>query len=345
MNTKRLTLAIFAALAARLTIGTTQAQQAQQTQQTAKVYRVGALFNRVPGPEFELLKKELARLGYAEGTNIVFEARFAEGKLDRLPGFAAELVAMNVDVIAAYGGPPTAAARKATTTIPIVAQLVADPVAIGAAATLARPGGNVTGATNHDALRATRQLAILKEVFPKLARVAFLSDADIPGADASGFAPIERDNIAAAATANIRPQTLKLRGPAPDLGAAFDSIVSEKADALVVMEVPVTILTRACIIELATARRIPVMFWGGVADAGVLMSYGTSIADTYQRMPVVVDKILKGAKPAETAFEQVTRQEFVVNLKVARELGVTIPPELGVTIPPELLKRADRVIE
>ena len=295
------------------------------------------LQNRVPGPEFELLKRELARLGYAEGTNVVFESRFAEGKLDRLPGFAAELAAMNVDVIAAYGGPPTAAARKATTTIPIVAQLVADPVAIGAAATLSRPGGNVTGVTNHDSGRATRQLAILKEVFPKLSRVAFLSDADIPGADASGFAPIERDNIAAAALMNIRPQTLKLRGPAPDLAAAFDSIVSEKADALVVMEVPVTILARGRIIELATARRIPVMFWGGVSDAGVLMSYGTSIADTYQRMPVVVDKILKGAKPADTPFEQVTRQEFVVNLKAARELGVTIPPEL--------LKRADRVIE
>ena len=180
-------------------------------------------------------------------------------------------------------------------------------------------------------------MAILKEVFPKLSRAAFLSDADIPGADASGFAPIERDNIAAAAAANIRAQTLKLRGPTPDLATAFDSIVSEKVDALVVMEVPVTILTRARIIELATARRIPTMFWGGVSDAGVLMSYGTSIADTYQRMPVVVDKILKGAKPADTPFEQVTRQEFIVNLKVARELGVTTPPEV--------LKRADRVIE
>ena len=331
MNTKRLILAILAALAATLAIGTAQAQQA------AKVYRVGALFNRVPGPDFDLLKKELARLGYVEGTNIVFEPRFAEGKLDRLPGFAAELVAMNVDVIATYGGPPMAAARKATTTIPIVSQLVADPVAIGAAATLLRPGANVTGVTNHDPLRAARQLAILKEVFPKLSRAAFLSDADIPGADASGFAPIERDNIAAAAAANIRAQTLKLRGPTPDLAAAFDSIVSEKVDALVVMEVPVTVLTRARIIELATARRIPTMFWGGVSDAGVLMSYGTSIADTYQRIPVVVDKILKGAKPADTPFEQVTRQEFIVNLKVARELGVTIPPEV--------LKRADRVIE
>ena len=228
MNTKRLTLATLAAWATVLTIGSAQAQQAQQAQQAAKVYRVGALFNRVPGPEFELLKKELARLGYAEGTDIVFEARFAEGKLDRLPGFAAELVAMNVNVIAAYGGPSTPAARKATTTIPIIAQLVADPVVIGAAATLSGPGGNVTGVTNHDPLRATRQLAILKEVFPKLSRAAFLSDADIPGADASGFAPIERDNIAAAAAANIRAQTLKLRGPTPDLAAAFDSIVSEK---------------------------------------------------------------------------------------------------------------------
>ncbi len=331
MNTKRLTLATLAALAATMAMGTAQAQPA------AKVYRVGALFNRVPGPEFELLKKELTRLGYVEGTNIVFEARFAEGKLDRLAGFAAELVAMSVDVIYAYGGPPTNAARKATTTIPIVAALVADPVAIGAAVTLARPGGNVTGVTNHDPERAKKQLAILKEVFPQLARVAFLSDADIPGADASGFAPIERDNIAAAAAMNIRPQTLKLRGPTPDFAAAFDSIVAEKADVIVVMEVPVTILARRGIVEHATARRIPLMFWGGAVDPGILMSYGTTIADTDPKMPLVVDKILKGAKPADTPFEVVTRQEFSINQKVARELGVTIPPEV--------LKRADRVIE
>ena len=331
MNIKRFAVLALVASVATFTAGISQAQQA------AKVYRVGALFNRVPGPDFEVLKKELARLGYVEGTNIVFEARFAEGKLDRLPGFAAELVAMNVDVIATYGGPPTSAARKATATIPIVAALVADPVAIGAAATLARPGGNVTGITNHDPERAKRQLSILKEVFPNLARVAFLSDADIPGADASGFAPIERDNIAAAAAMNIRPQTLKLRGPTPDLAVALDSIVFEKADVIVVMEVPVTILTRGRIVELATARRIPLMFWGGASDVGVLMSYGTTIADTYPKMPLVVDKILKGAKPADTPFEVITRQEFLINQKVARELGMTIPPEL--------LKRADRVIE
>ena len=331
MNINRFALLALVASVATFAAGISRAQQ------TPKVYRVGVLQNRVPGPEFELLKSELARLGYVEGTNVIFESRFAEGKLDRLPGFAAELVAMNVDVIATYGGPPTAAARRATTTIPIVAQLVADPVGIGAASTLARPGGNVTGSTNHDPQRATRQLAILKEVFPKLTRAAFLSDADIPGADASGFAPLERDNIAAAEAMNIRPQTFKLRGPTPDLAVALDSVVSEKADVMVVMEVPVTILTRGRIVELATARRIPTMFWGGISDAGVLMSYGTTALDTYKRMPMIVDKILKGAKPADTPFEVVTRQEFIINLKVARELGVTIPPEV--------LKRADRVIE
>jgi putative ABC transport system substrate-binding protein len=306
-------------------------------QQSTKIYRVGVLQNRVPGPEFELLKTVLSGLGYVEGKNIIYESRFAEGKLDRLPGFAVELVAMNVDVIAAYGGPPTAAARRATSTIPIVAQLVADPVAIGAAVTLARPGGNVTGSTNHDPQRATRQLAILKEVFPNLASVAFLSDADIPGADSSGFAPLERDNIAAAQVSHIRSQTLKLRGPTPDLPTALDSVVAEKADALVVMEVPVTNLTRARIAELATARRIPTMFWGGVSDASVLMSYGTTALDSFESMPLIVDKILKGANPADTPLEVEARQELTVNLKVARELGVTIPP--GV------LKRADRVIE
>lgn len=167
MNIKRFIVLGLVAAVATFAAGISEAQQG------AKVYRVGVLQNRVPGPEFELLKKQLARLGYVEGTNIIFESRFAEGKLDRLPGFAAELVAMNVDVLRTYGGPPTAAARKATTTIPIVAQLVADPVVIGAAATLARPGGNVTGSTNHDPQRATRQLAILKEVFPRLARAAF----------------------------------------------------------------------------------------------------------------------------------------------------------------------------
>lgn len=306
--------------------------------QTAKVYRVGALFNRGPNlDDIEQLRQGLARLGYVEGTDIVIEARFAEGKLDRLPGFAAELVAMGVDVIAAYGGPPTRAARGATTTIPIVAALVADPVALGFAATLAHPGGNVTGITNHDAELAIRQLRILREVFPNLARVAFLSDADIPGADSSGLAPIERSNVAAARAMSITPQVLKLRGPTPDFVQAFDAMAREKAEVLVVLEVPVPFGNRERIAELAAARRIPTMFWGGASNAGGMMSYGTSFVDTYPRMPEFVDRILKGAKPADMRFDVITRREFVVNLKVARELGVKIPDEV--------LKRADRIIE
>ena len=271
-----------------------------------------------------------------EGSNLVIEARFAEGNLDRLPGFAAELVGMRVDVIAAYGGPPTRAARGASTSIPIVANLVADPVALGYATTLERPGGNVTGITNHDPGLALLQLTLLREIFPALERVAFLSDADIPGADSTGFAPIERSNIAAAAAMKITPQVLKLRGPEPDFDGAFSAMAAQKAQALVVLEVPVPFGNRMRIAAMAAARRIPTMFWGGASTAGGMMSFGTTFSDGYPRMPIVIDKILKGANPAVTPFEVITRRQFVVNLKVARELGVTIPDTV--------LKRADRII-
>jgi len=310
-----------------------------QSQPATRIYRVGALFNRAPNQEdrdAEILKEGLAQLGYVEGSNLVIEARFAEGNLDRLPGFAAELVAMGVDVIAAYGGPPTRAARGATRSIPIVANLVADPVALGYAATLERPGGNVTGITNHDPGLALLQLTILREVFPALERVAFLSDADIPGADASGFAPIERSNIAAAATMKITPHVLKLRGPEPDFDGAFSAMAAQKAQALVVLEVPVPFGNRTRIAAMAAARRIPTMFWGGASAAGGLMSFGTTFSDGYPRMPIVIDKVLKGANPAVTPFEVINRRQFVVNLEVARELGVAIPETV--------LKRADRII-
>jgi len=310
-----------------------------QSQQASRVYRVGALFNRAPNQEdrdVEILKEGLARLGYVEGSNLVIEARFAEGNLDRLPGFAAELVGLGVDVIAAYGGPPTRAARGASKSIPIVANLVADPVALGYAATLLRPGGNITGITNHDPELALLQLKILREVFPILERVAFLSDADIPGADSTGFVPIERSNIAAAATMKITPYVLKLRGPEPDFDAAFKAIVAQRAQALVVLEVPVPFGNRVRIAQMAASRRIPTMFWGGASTAGGLMSYGTTFSDGYPLMPIVIDKVLKGANPAVTPFEVITRRQFVVNLKIARDLGVTVPDAV--------LKRADRII-
>ena len=312
-------------------------------QPSGKVYRVGVLVNPgpmvngKPNPQVDALRTGMTQLGYVEGSNVVYEARYAEGQLDRLPGFAAELVAKGVDVIVAFGGPPTNAARKATTTIPIVVVLVADPVAIGVAATLDRPGGNITGVTNHDAELAGRHMALLKELMPKLTRVAILSDADIPGADASGLAPIERANMAAARAVALTPQILKVRGPKPDFDAAFKAMAGEKAEALVVLEVPVVFNIAKTVAELATANRIPTMLWGGQGAAGGLVSYGTSFTSNYPRVSVYVDRILKGAKPSETAIEVVSKRELVINLKTARELGVTVPAEL--------LKRADRVVE
>ena len=324
--------AAVSAAAAVLPLGMSRAEQA------GKIYRVGVLLNRGnPSPETESLRAGLTQLGYAEGTNVVYEIRAAEGQLDRLPGFAAELVSKGVDLIVTYGGPPTNAARNATKTIPIVFALVADPVGIGAAATLERPGGNLTGVTNSDPELPIRQMALLKEMMPKLARVAILSDADIPGADASGLAPIDRANAAAARAAGLTPQVLKVRGPKPDFDAAFKAMASEGAEALVVLEVPAVFTISKTVAELATARRIPTMLWGGQGDAGGLMSYGTSYTGTYPRVPVYVDRILKGAKPSDTAVEVFSKHQLVINLRTARELGLTVPA--GV------LKRADRVIE
>ena len=317
---------------------TQQPKSESYARQAGQIYRVGVLLNRNnPSPETESLRAGLARLGLIEGSNIVYEIRAAEGRLDRLPGFAAELVSMGVDAFATYGGPPTNAARNATRTIPIAFALVADPVGIGVAATLDRPGGNLTGVTNTDPELPVRQMALLKEMMPNLKRVAIFSDADIPGADASGLAPIDRSNADAARAAGLTPQVLKLRGPKPDFDAAFKAMASEGAEALLALEVPSVFAISKTVAELATARRIPTMLWGGQGDAGGLMSYGTSYISTFPRVPVYVDRILKGAKPADTAIEVYSKHQLVINLKTARELGVTVPAGL--------LKRADRVIE
>jgi putative ABC transport system substrate-binding protein len=180
-------------------------------------------------------------------------------------------------------------------------------------------------------------MALLKEMIPKLTRVAIFSDADIPGADASGWAPIDRTNAAAARAAGLTPQVLKLRGPKPDLDAAFKLMASENAEALVALEVPSVFAIPQTVAELATAHRIPTMLWGGQGKAGGLISYGTSYTETYPRVPVYANRILKGAKPAETAIEVFSNHQLVINLRTARELGLTVPASL--------LNRADRVIE
>jgi putative ABC transport system substrate-binding protein len=305
-------------------------------QQDIKVPRVGVILNDSPGPVFDALRQGFAQLGYVEGRNIIIEGRFAHGNLDRVPELATELVGLDVDVIASLGAVGAQAARKASTKIPIVFVGAIDPVAVGFAATLERPGGNVTGITSFDPQLATRQFGILREVIPRLERVAILSDEDIPRVD--GWNPLEKANDTAARALGLRPQWLKVKGPIPDLEGAFAAMKNERADALLVLDVPVPIIHQKRIAELAAVHRLPTMFVGGrrMSEAGGLIAFGTGLLDTLPRIPLYVDKILKGAKPSDLPIEVMTRHALIIDLKAARQIGVTIPSEL--------LKRADQVI-
>jgi len=306
-------------------------------QQTTKIPRIGIMVNGGPGPVVEALKKDFAKLGYTEGQNIAFEPRYAQGQLGRHPELAADLVRADVDLILTLGGPAARAAKDATSKIPIVFSIVTDPVALGLVTSMERPGGNVTGLTNLDTAQATKQLELLKELLPSLTRVAILSDQDIPGADATGLAPIERANQAAARSLGLEPQIIKLKGPTPDFEGVFAAMKQEGAGALLVLEVPVTLFHGKRIAELATAQRLTTMFPGGQKSAEGVIAYGTTVADTWPRMPIIADKILKGAKPADIPVEVMSRRQLIINLKTAREAGTSIPA--GV------LARADEVIQ
>jgi putative tryptophan/tyrosine transport system substrate-binding protein len=297
--------------------------------------RVGIILFGGPGPVFEAFRQDLGRLGYLEGRNIVFEPRFAEGQLDRMADFAAELVRLDVDVIVAVGAVAARAAQKATPRIPIVFAVVIDPVAAGFAATLERPGGNLTGTTSFDPQQPREQFELLKKIIPTLSRVAILSDLDIPRAADGGWNPLERANDAVARTLGLRPLVLRVKGPTPDLQDAFSAMIEEGAEALVILEVPVTIAHQEQIAELAIMHRLPAIFPGGFTARG-LISYGTTILDTLARLPAYVHTILNGAKPGDLPIEVTTRRELIFNLKTARAIGVTVPPDL--------LKRADQVI-
>lgn len=306
-------------------------------QDTTKHPHVGIISNDGPGPVFDALRQGFAQLGYVEGRNIAIEGRFAHGNLDRVPQLAAELVGLNVDVIVSLGAVGAQAARKASPTTPIVFVGAIDPIAVGFAATLERSGGSVTGITSFDPQQARKQFELLKQVVPNLSRVAILSDQDIPRVD--GWNPLEKVNDAAARAAGVQPQWLKVKGPAPDLEEAFAAMKSERAEVLLVLDVPVPIIHQKRIADLAAKHRVPTMFLGGrrMSNAGGLVAYGTGLLDTFPRIPVYVDKILKGAKPGDLPIEVLTQHVMVINLKTAREIVVTVPPDL--------LKRADQVIE
>jgi putative tryptophan/tyrosine transport system substrate-binding protein len=215
--------------------------------------------------------------------------------------------------------------------------IVADPITLGFINSFERPGKNLTGVTNTDAELPIRQMKLLKELFPALKKVSILSDEDLLGKDASGLALIERDNMAAARDAGLSPLLVRVRAPTPDFDPAFKAMGDEGAEALVVLEVPALFNVSRKIAELATARRLPSLFWGGQGDGGGLLAYGTSFTATYGRVPVYVDRVLKGAKPADTPVEIVSVRELEINLATARKMGLSIPAEF--------LKRANRVVE
>ena len=304
-------------------------------QQAGKVPRIGYLGVTSPSdrpPLLDTFRQGLRELGWIEGQNIVIDYRFAEGRLDRLPDLAAELVRLKVDVIVTYTTPATQAAKQATGTIPIVVAAIIDPVAAGLVASLGHPGGNITGLSQMVPELVGKQLEILKEVAPKISRVALLGNP----ANA-GNAPQVRHAQTAAQALGMRLQFLEARGLS-EIESAFAAMTTERAGAVIILIDSTLIDHRTRIADLAARRRLP-MVSGTIetAEAGGLMAYGPSVRDMFRRAAAHVDKILKGAKPADLPIEQPTKFDLVINLRTARALGLTIPRSV--------LLRADRIIE
>jgi putative ABC transport system substrate-binding protein len=280
----------------------------------------------------EAFRQGLRELGYVEGRNIAIESRWTEGKDDRLPALAADLVRSKVDVIVAETGAATRAAQQATRTIPIVMSLVNDPVGSGLVASLARPGGNVTGLTIMSPDLVGKQLELLKEVVPKVSRVALLRHPDNPASAAQ-----LREAEAAAQALGVRLQTLEARSP-QEIDGAFAAMTRERAGALLVIPDTLFWNQRRQIVDLAVKRRLPSIRIGeAYAEAGGLMSYGPSYRDLERRAATFVDKILKGANPADLPVAQPRTFELLINLKTAKAIGLTIPQPL--------LQRADQIID
>jgi len=322
-------------LAVVLAVSLILAPLAADAQQAPKEPRIGYLSAGAltTAPTFEnAFRQGLRELGYVEGRNIAIEYRWAEGKYERLLELAAELVRLKVDVILAVTTPAAQAAKAATRTIPIVFTLVADPVASGLVASLARPGGNITGLPSISSEIIGKQLELLKETVPGVSRVVVLQNPD-----ASSHAFMVREAAGAARALGVQLRVLGARGPNA-LDAAFTAITAERADALLVLADPFFRTHRARIADFAAKSRLPSLSGEREqTEVGGLMSYGPSRLDLFQRAATYVDKILKGAKPAELPVEQPTKFELVINLKTAKVLGLTIPQSV--------LLRADQVIE
>jgi putative ABC transport system substrate-binding protein len=309
----------------------------RRAQQAAKIARIGylSLDTATSAGNREAFLQGLRDLGYVEGRNVVIEVRDAEGRNERLPALAAELVALKVDVIVAPSTPGAMAAKQATKTIPVVFTALSDPVTSGLVTSLARPGGNITGVSFLAPEQVGKRLERLKEAVPGVSRVAVLwQPGDVPETTAKNL--LKEAEVAARAL-GVRVQFVEARGPA-DFGRAFSEMTKAHADALSVLTSAKFFNERRRLVDLAAKHRLPAVYpWREGADSGGLMSYGPNVADLYRRTAFYVDKILKGAKPGDLPVEQPTKFELVINLKTAKALGLTIPPSL--------LQRADQVIE
>jgi len=309
-----------------------EAQQAKKVPLIGYLFQPGGRGGGETGPQMDVFRQSLLDLGYIEGKNIQVEIRRGE-KLELVPSLVAELVRLKVDVLFSGNLATIRAAKEATKTIPIVMVVAVDPVATGLVDSLAHPGGNVTGLTRLTRELNGKRLELLKEVIPRLSRIGVLWNADNSSA-AIAFKEYE----ATAPALKIQLQSLEVRGSNPDLEGAFQAAVKERASAVVIVRDTVLNRYRKRIADLAIKNRLPSMNEGSdYVDAGGLVSYSANEADLYRRAAVYVDKISKGAKPADLPVEQPTKFEFIINLKTAKQIGLTIPPNV--------LAQADRIIK
>ena len=306
-----------------------------EAQQPTKIPRIGFLTagssSTIP-TRIDAFRQGLRELGYVEDKNIVIEWRFAEGKPDRLPALVAELVRLKVDVILSAGAAVTRPAKDATRTIPIVMAQDTDPVGNGFVASLARPGGNITGLSSYSAELNGKRLELLKEIVPKLSRLAVVGESTYPGNAQS----LKETELAAGAL-KVQLQYLDVLDP-KDIETAFRDTSKGRADGVLLLQSAVLNSQRKQTADLATKSRLPAIYYAPeFLDAGGLMSYAASITDLYRRAAAYVDKILKGAKPADLPVEQPKKFELIISLKAAKQIGLTIPPNV--------LVRADKVIK
>jgi putative ABC transport system substrate-binding protein len=304
-------------------------------QQPAKVPQIGYLSVLSPSSDsarLEAFRQGLRELGHVEGKSVAIESRYVEGKLNRLPELAEELVRLKVDVIVVGGSTATRAAKNVTKLIPIVMAHGSDPVELGFVASLARPGGNITGLTHLAPELGGKRLELLKDTIPKLSRVAVLTD---PGT--GGHGPQIKQLELAARSLSLQLRLAEVRGPG-ELESAFSAMTTGRAGAFISLQLPTLDRLRERIVNLAAKNRLPAMYPNSeYVETDGLMSYSADIVAMFRRSAVYVDKILKGAKPADLPVEQPIKFEFIINLKAAKQIGLTIPPNV--------LARADRVIK